>query len=146
MAKKITHKRETRLRSFLKSISFRIIVVLSDSAVVALVTGNAPVALWIVLFTNISSTILYYLHERIWNMTTWKKVSRNRPAGEHITRSLAKAVSFRIVVLTSDLLITNAITGNTSATIEIIIITNLFSTLLYFLHERIWNNSSWGLI
>ena len=146
MSKKIKLHHDNRLRSLVKSVSFRSMVVISDSFVVTLITGNIPEVFQVVLFTNAASTVLYYLHERIWNMLGWQKVLRGHLDGEHISRSLVKAISFRIVVVTSDFLIITTVTGSSSAATGIAVFTNLFSTLLYFLHERIWNNISWGRI
>jgi len=63
---------------------------------------------------------------------------------EQHKRSITKAVTFRIIVVTSDFIIITAITHQYEAAIGIIIVSNLASTILYYLHERTWNNISWG--
>lgn len=63
---------------------------------------------------------------------------------EHFKRSLVKAVTFRAVILVSDSLIIYAITKRLDVTIGVMLLSNLASTLLYFLHERVWNNIVWG--
>lgn len=63
---------------------------------------------------------------------------------EHVSRSLAKSISFRVVVLTSDLVIILFITHKLETALPIILASNLASTLLYYGHERIWNNVHWG--
>ncbi len=63
---------------------------------------------------------------------------------EHYKRSLTKAFTFRILALTADFLIISKLTGRNDVAIGIIIVSNFSSTILYFLHERLWNKVSWG--
>ncbi len=63
---------------------------------------------------------------------------------EHYKRSLTKAVTFRIAALCVDFLIINTITQRSDVAIGIVIISNSSSTILYFLHERLWNHIHWG--
>lgn len=63
---------------------------------------------------------------------------------EHYKRSLAKAITFRIAALCIDFLIINTITQRSDIAAGIVIIVNFSSTILYFLHERIWNHIHWG--
>ena len=62
---------ETGWRSLVKSITFRIIVVASDTAVIYIVTRRLDATVGLVILTNFSSTILYFLHERVWNRIKW---------------------------------------------------------------------------
>jgi uncharacterized membrane protein len=59
-------------------------------------------------------------------------------------RSLVKAVTFRLLILCSDTAVIYFITHRWDATIGLVIATNLASTTLYFVHERIWNRIQWG--
>jgi uncharacterized membrane protein len=59
-------------------------------------------------------------------------------------RSLVKAVTFRLLILCSDTTVIFLITHRWDTTIGLVIATNLASTTLYFLHERIWNRIQWG--
>lgn len=63
---------------------------------------------------------------------------------EHYKRSLTKAVTFRIIALCADFLVISALTKQSEVALGIIIFTNFSSTLLYFLHERLWNKIHWG--
>ena len=63
---------------------------------------------------------------------------------EHASRSLVKALTYRIVILTSDAIIIYAITRRADITLGIIGVSNFASTLLYFGHERVWNKIHWG--
>jgi uncharacterized membrane protein len=62
---------ESRKRSIAKSVMFRVIVVASDMVLVYLLTRRVDAAVGIVVLTNLSSTTLYYLHERLWDRIAW---------------------------------------------------------------------------
>lgn len=59
-------------------------------------------------------------------------------------RSLAKAITFRTLILCSDALVIFLITHRWDTTIGLVLATNLASTTLYFIHERIWSRIRWG--
>lgn len=63
---------------------------------------------------------------------------------EKSKRSLVKTITFRIVVTTADFFVIYWLTGKWEAAAPLVILTNLDSTVLYFLHERIWNKIHWG--
>jgi len=133
-------------RSLMKAITFRLLVLISDFTVVSFITKNGFEVIQVVLFTNLSSTVLYYIHERLWNQTNWLRYENDNKSShkEHIARSLVKSITFRLLVIISDFLITTRITGSTTDAVGIIIFTNLASTIIYFIHERIWNNIHWS--
>ncbi len=61
------------------------------------------------------------------------------------TRSLLKAITFRVIVLMVDFTIVITITHRYDVAIGFVILSNITSTAIYFLHERLWNNIKWGL-
>lgn len=63
---------------------------------------------------------------------------------EHFHRSIIKAITFRIVILVSDGIIIFLITHRYDLTLAVVLFSNLFSTIIYILHERIWNEVHWG--
>lgn len=63
---------------------------------------------------------------------------------EHIHRSIIKALTFRFLVLCSDSTIIFAITQKFNETMGVILFSNLASTIIYILHERMWNKIHWG--
>ena len=59
-------------------------------------------------------------------------------------RSLVKTVTWRITGSTATFLIAYAMTGN-FAVAGVIGVTQLISnTILYYIHERVWNRIVWG--
>jgi uncharacterized membrane protein len=63
---------------------------------------------------------------------------------ERISRSFVKAITYRLAILTSDAIIVLAITHRFDTTIGVVVGTNIASTLMYVIHERVWNKIHWG--
>jgi uncharacterized membrane protein len=59
-------------------------------------------------------------------------------------RSIAKTISWRITGSLSTFLISYAILGSFAVSGTIALIQLTFNTLLYFVHERVWNKITWG--
>lgn len=59
-------------------------------------------------------------------------------------RSIAKTISWRITGSGATFLISYVVSGNFSIAGTIAAIQLTANTLLYFIHERIWNKISWG--
>ncbi len=62
---------ETRKRSIIKSVTFRILVVVADLVVIYALTRKFVDTIAITVATNVASTIFYFLHERVWNAIHW---------------------------------------------------------------------------
>ncbi len=63
---------------------------------------------------------------------------------EHRRRSIAKAVTYRIISIMFDTVVAYAITQSAQKTLIFILISNAISIIMYFVHERFWNRVSWG--
>ena len=63
---------------------------------------------------------------------------------ENVSRSLVKSITFRILIILSDSIVIYLITKRFDTTVSLIIISNLASTVIYFIHERIWTKIHWG--
>ena len=59
-------------------------------------------------------------------------------------RSIAKALSWRVVGTLDTLLISYLLTGKIAIAASIASIDFLTKMVLYFFHERVWNLVSWG--
>ncbi|MFQ5836015.1 MAG: DUF2061 domain-containing protein [bacterium] len=59
---------ENRVRSILKSVSFRLIATLTTIVLVFIFTREIGVSLQIGAVEFFAKIVLYYLHERLWNM------------------------------------------------------------------------------
>lgn len=59
-------------------------------------------------------------------------------------RSLVKTISWRITGSAATFAISYAILGDIGVSSTIAAIQLTCNTLLYFIHERVWNKISWG--
>lgn len=64
---------EDKIRSVVKTITWRVTGSGATFLIAFIMTGNIAVAGVIGLVQMFSNTILYYLHERIWNSIKWGK-------------------------------------------------------------------------
>lgn len=67
---------ETHLRTFVKTITYRIVIIISIFTITYVTTGELSDALAITSITAVSGTIIYYVHERIWNNIHWGKLTK----------------------------------------------------------------------
>lgn len=59
-------------------------------------------------------------------------------------RSIAKAISYRVVIVVRDFAAIYMLTGKTEVAIGFMIVSNIYTTVAYFLHERLWARLTWG--
>ena len=59
-------------------------------------------------------------------------------------RSLVKTISWRLTGSGATFLISYLIAGNFTVASTIAVIQLISNTVLYFLHERLWNRIRWG--
>ncbi len=62
------------------------------------------------------------------------------------SRSIAKAISWRVIATLTTMSIVYILTRRIDWTIEVGIFDVLAKMLLYYLHERIWGKVNWGQI
>ena len=63
--------RDIRIRSLIKTISWRILASLDTFLIAWFVSGSISVGGWIATIEVITKIILYYFHERAWNRIKW---------------------------------------------------------------------------
>lgn len=66
---------ETNHRSIAKTISWRLTGSFSTFMISYLILGNFTIAGSIAIVQIIANTILYYLHERVWNKIDWGRTN-----------------------------------------------------------------------
>ncbi|HRI60433.1 MAG TPA: DUF2061 domain-containing protein [Saprospiraceae bacterium] len=69
----IHHATETLRRSILKTVSYRVVILLLDFVSIYLFTGQVKVAFGFMIVSNIYTTLGYFFHERIWDKIKWGK-------------------------------------------------------------------------
>ncbi len=63
---------------------------------------------------------------------------------EQIKRSLVKTITWRLTGSGATFLISWLLTGNLAVASSIAVVQIVANTLLYFVHERVWNIINWG--
>jgi len=64
---------DTRSRSIIKALSWRVTATLTTFAIVWLLTGELLLALEAGAIEVVLKMMLYYVHERGWNLVKWGK-------------------------------------------------------------------------
>jgi adenylylsulfate kinase len=59
-------------------------------------------------------------------------------------RSIAKAISYRAIIVALDFAVIYMLTGKTEIAVGFMIVSNIYTTVAYFLHERLWARTTWG--
>ncbi|MFQ6020623.1 MAG: DUF2061 domain-containing protein [Candidatus Aenigmatarchaeota archaeon] len=65
---------ETRKRSLVKTVVWRIICIIASIIVPYFLTGSLEISIKIGIVYNVIVMVLYYFHERIWDRTSWGRV------------------------------------------------------------------------
>jgi len=65
---------ETHVRSVMKAISWRIVATLTTILLVWIFTGNIVISGSVGFLELILKTLIYYLHERLWNLLNFGRV------------------------------------------------------------------------
>ncbi|XMO87541.1 DUF2061 domain-containing protein [Algibacter sp. AS12] len=72
--------------------------------------------------------------------TTYKEDA----VGEKPIRSVAKALSWRVIGTLDTLVVSYILTGEMTVAASIASVDFLTKMVLYFFHERLWNSIKWG--
>jgi uncharacterized membrane protein len=78
------HAEETLRRSIVKTVSYRVAILILDFVAIYLFTGQVKVALSFMLVSNIYSSLGYFFHERIWDKIKWGKIVRKKEDSEEL--------------------------------------------------------------
>jgi adenylylsulfate kinase len=63
---------------------------------------------------------------------------------ETLSRSIVKTLSYRLVILSLDFLSVYLFTGQVKIAVGFMVVSNIYTTIGYFVHERIWDKIKWG--
>jgi uncharacterized membrane protein len=74
LSHKTHNTEETLTRTMVKTISYRLLIVILDFTALYLFTGKLTLAIGFTIVSNIYTTIGYFAHERIWDKIKWGRV------------------------------------------------------------------------
>ena len=139
---------ETKRRSVVKALTWRVLASLDTVIIAYFVTGGQwDQALAIGGFEVITKMIIYFFHERAWNRTKWgKKVGDvpNAKTADRKRRSVVKATTWSILGSLDTFILAQLFTKSIKHASSIAIIELFTKPVLYFIHERFWNQLMWG--
>ena len=133
---------QTRKRHLAKSITWRIVGTIDTILISWLISGNPLTGLKIGFTEVITKMFLYYLHERIWfkvNLSKDGKLLASRK------RHIGKTITWRMVGTIDTIIISWVISGNPMTGLKIGVSEVLTKMVFYYIHERIWHRSKFGL-
>lgn len=132
---------KSKLRHIFKAFSWRFFGSLDTLLLSYILTAEISFGLKITLFELLSKTVLYYFHERFWfNLRLFKSKSSTSKM-----RHFLKMITWRFVATIDTIIIGFYITGR----FELGVLLGgleLFTKMgLYYLHERLWYKSKFGI-
>lgn len=139
---------ERSYRSFAKAFTWRTLAFIDTALLALLFTGHIGQAVTIGAVEIATKSLLYYGHERGWlRIAAWQD-ARGSPVTswrESHVFAISKAISWRIVGSTDTFLIALFVTRSLGVSASIGIAELVTKTILYYLHERAWLKSQWGM-
>jgi len=101
---------------------------------------------WIAGLEIITKIILYYFHERFWYALNWIESSQVRHIIKTISWRFVGAIDTIMLVFIVFYFTTGTIKDAPEVAISIFSIEIITKMVLYYIHERIWITSNWGVI
>ena len=135
-------KDQSQKRHIAKTITWRIIGTLDTILLSWLISGSSETGLKIGLAEVVTKLILYYFHERAWFKIN---LSRDGHVLESRVRHIAKTFTWRIIGTMDTMLLAWWISGNPLTGLKIGFAEVVTKMILYYLHERFWYKSNYGL-
>ncbi|MEX0967224.1 MAG: DUF2061 domain-containing protein [Bacteroidia bacterium] len=132
--------KDSRTRSLVKGISWRCLGTLDTLVISYIVFGNISHAASIAGTEVVTKIVLYYFHERIWNIVKWGRLTKR---ASHI-RSIVKGLSWRTLGTLDTILISYFYTSNPMGALQVGVTEVVTKVILYYVHERIWGRIKWG--
>lgn len=135
-------KDQSRKRHIAKSITWRIVGTIDTILLSWLISGSPLTGLKIGFTEVLTKMVLYYFHERVWfkiNLTKDGKLLESRK------RHIGKTITWRMIGTVDTMLLAWWISGNPLIGIKIGFAEMLTKMIFYYVHERIWHKSRYGL-
>ena len=138
---------EQQKRTIAKVISWRVALTISHITNAFIVTGSLVTGLQIAGVFAITNSILFWLHERAWNIAQWNRRHDDKlHFSEGAPRSVSKLLTWRVVVTISNFLVPYFVTGDFGSAALFAGVATAVNMLIFWTHERVWNRVAWGKV
>ncbi|MCF8322554.1 MAG: DUF2061 domain-containing protein [Flavobacterium sp.] len=132
----------SRKRHIAKAITWRIIGTIDTTLLSWFISGDPMIGLKVGLSEVVTKLVLYYFHERLWfNLN----LSKDGKVLDSHKRHFAKSISWRFFGSLDTMLLAWLISGNPLIGFKIASFEVVTKIILYYLHERVWYKSRFGL-
>jgi uncharacterized membrane protein len=136
---------EKHPRTIIKVITWRILLTISHVVNAFIITGSIVTGLKIAGLAAIINSILFWLHERAWNIAQWnRKADNNLEFYEGQPRSVSKIITWRVLITASNFIIPFIMTGSWGQAALFTGLATVVNMFIFWSHERIWNRITWG--
>lgn len=133
---------ETHARTMLKTAIYRVISVIVTFFLTLALGGTMAQALTFGLAALVIGAVHYYIYDRIWVLIPWR---RSESGDERTSRSLVKAIIYRITVILVVALLARAIFTDSNVTAFLMAsIKFAINAMTYYVLERKFNCIEWG--
>lgn len=129
--------KSSRKRHIAKTITWRCIGTLDTIILSWIISGDPMIGLQVGFAEVLTKMLLYYGHERLW-------FKINVPEGSNL-RHIFKTISWRVIGTADTMLLAWIISGNPMTGLKIGLAELITKMVLYYLHEKVWYKSNYGL-
>ena len=136
---------ETYIRSTVKTLTVRVCFTLSHILNGFIVTGSWMTGVTIASVAVLINMIMFWCHERGWNWVQWNRKPKDGLffVDGH-PRTVSKSITWRALITINNFLIPYITTGSWKAALAFLTIATLLNIVIYYTHERVWNQIRWG--
>lgn len=135
---------ESKLRTVSKTVVYRILCTIGVGLLALAIGATGAQAGTLALISFFIGIIMYYIHDRVWNLFDWK---RDEQGKESAIRSIVKTVIYRILVMIIVVLLVKfIITDDNAMAISFAVGQFLINLILYYIVERVANKIQKGRI
>jgi uncharacterized membrane protein len=136
---------EQHTRTVAKTVSWRVLLTISHFVNGFIVTGSIVLGLKIAGWSAVLNSVLYWLHERLWNWSRWNRVKDDGLFfKDGHPRTTTKMICWRLIVNFSNFFIPYFVTGSWGTAGKFFTVAVIVNMTLFYLHERGWNLIRWG--
>lgn len=135
--------KDTNLRSIVKGVSWRVFGSIDTFLLSWLIFDNAKHAGSIAVLELMTKILLYFLHERLWNIIKLGRFNDGRVAH---WRSFVKGISWRLVGSIDSTVLSWFVTGKWVGAFKLGLSEIITKIILFYFHERIWVLIKWGRV
>lgn len=136
--------KESKRRSLLKAITWRAAGGIHTAAISWIITGDLTSGLNMGIADVIVKILFYMIHDQLWERVKMDKQSKLRE-GKNKRLHWIKAITYRILSSGLTVLLGWLILGNPLTGLKIGIVEIFTKIILYYLHERLWHKTDFGM-